>query len=113
MGKIEFMTQTTEKTQKHPSLVKLGENVKRLRIAAALSQEELAFAAEIDRTFLSAIERGVANPTVNTLASLIKVMNASFEEIVEGVETYPPNMFGLRRKNAAKPPKPTTNRRLR
>jgi transcriptional regulator with XRE-family HTH domain len=42
----------------------LGSNVKALRLALGLSQEELAFQAELDRTYISQIERGVGNPSV-------------------------------------------------
>jgi transcriptional regulator with XRE-family HTH domain len=42
----------------------LGGNVRRLRRERELSQEALAFEAEIDRTYVSQIERGVINPSL-------------------------------------------------
>ena len=42
----------------------LGRNVRRLRLERGLSQETLAFDAEIDRTYISQIERGVINPSL-------------------------------------------------
>jgi transcriptional regulator with XRE-family HTH domain len=36
-----------------------AENLRRTRRAIGLSQKELAYRAEIDRTYLSALERGV------------------------------------------------------
>jgi transcriptional regulator with XRE-family HTH domain len=78
-----------------------------------MSQEELAFASNVDRTFVSGIERGVSNPTLQTLTLLCDAMNAALPEIFQDVESYPPGMFGKRRKNAAKPQMPTVKRRLR
>lgn len=49
---------------------RLGANVKRLREQLGLSQEQLAFDAEMHRTYVSGIERGVRNPTVTVLERL-------------------------------------------
>lgn len=38
----------------------LGDNVKTLRLTLGLSQEELAFQADLDRTYISQIERGIS-----------------------------------------------------
>lgn len=43
---------------------RVAANVKRLRKAQKLTQEELAFRAGIDRSYISQIERGVKNPTI-------------------------------------------------
>ena len=59
----------------------VGRNVRRLRLAAGLTQEELAHRANLDRTYLSDIERGIRNPTVLLLrdvAAVLKVHPAVF-----------------------------------
>ena len=43
---------------------KLGKVIGALRKQANISQEELAFRASIDRTYISQIERGVGNPSL-------------------------------------------------
>lgn len=48
----------------------VGRNVRRLREEAGLSQEKLALEAELDRTYISGVERGVRNPTVMVIARL-------------------------------------------
>lgn len=48
----------------------IGENVRRLRIARKLTQEQLAHDAEIDVTYLRGIEAGRRNPSVAVLARL-------------------------------------------
>jgi len=41
-----------------------GRNVRRLREKNGLSQEAFGFAAGIDRTYVSGVERGARNPTL-------------------------------------------------
>jgi transcriptional regulator with XRE-family HTH domain len=45
-------------------------NLRRLRVARGVSQEALAADAEIDRTYVSRLERGFENPTVGLLDKL-------------------------------------------
>ena len=52
----------------------VGENVRRAREAIGVSQEELGDRAGIDRTYVSAVERGVRNPTVKVLARLAEAL---------------------------------------
>lgn len=48
----------------------VGENVRKLRERSGISQEELGFRSNLDRTYVSGVERGVRNPTVIVLARL-------------------------------------------
>lgn len=64
-------------------LSSLANNVRRLRKLASLSQEELAFQCEIDRTYISKLERGVANPSLLILARIADVLKVSIEELVK------------------------------
>jgi transcriptional regulator with XRE-family HTH domain len=52
----------------------LAKNLKRLRLAADLSQEDLAHRAEIDRTYVSSLERGRYSATVDMLERLAAVL---------------------------------------
>lgn len=52
----------------------LATNVKRVRVARDLSQEQLAFEAEIDRTYVSQIERAVINPSLLVLYKVAKAL---------------------------------------
>ncbi|ACT07408.1 transcriptional regulator, XRE family [Dickeya chrysanthemi Ech1591] len=45
----------------------LGQRVKALRLQAGLSQEAFAEKCGLDRTYISGIERGVRNPTLEVL----------------------------------------------
>ncbi len=52
----------------------MAKNLKRLRLAAELSQEDLAHRAEIDRTYVSSLERGRYSATVDMLERLAAVL---------------------------------------
>ena len=45
----------------------VGDNVKRLRLVAGISQAELANRMEVDRAYVSGLEQGQRNPTVVSL----------------------------------------------
>jgi transcriptional regulator with XRE-family HTH domain len=59
----------------------LAGNVKALRLAQSLSQEELAFQADLDRTYISQIERGVSNPSVLVLVKLSNILGVELHEL--------------------------------
>lgn len=48
----------------------LAENVKQARRELGLSQEALALETEIDRTYISGIERAKRNPSLTLIAKL-------------------------------------------
>lgn len=50
----------------------LAENLKRHRLAAGLSQEELAHRADIDRTYVSSLERCQYAATVDVIEKLAR-----------------------------------------
>ncbi len=50
-----------------------------------LSQEELAFLASIDRTYIARIEEGKANPSVRILHKLSRKLNIRLHELLAGV----------------------------
>lgn len=62
----------------------VGRNVRSARQAAGLSQEALADLAEIDRTYVSGVERGVRNPTVTVVALLAKALATTPANLLEG-----------------------------
>lgn len=45
----------------------LGVAVRKRRSELGVSQEELSFRSELDRTYISGVERGVRNPTIKSL----------------------------------------------
>lgn len=65
------------------TLTSLANNVKKHRKEAGLSQEELAFQCDIDRTYISKVERGVANPSLLILARIAETLNVKIEDLVK------------------------------
>ncbi len=63
-----------------------GEVLKRVRIKKKLSQEELAFEAGVDRTFVSRLERGLKQPTITTLIGLGLALGVSAADLVRETE---------------------------
>lgn len=63
-----------------------GGVLRRTRVAAGVSQEELAGRADVDRTFISRLERGVRQPTIATLISLSKALGVSAGDLVRETE---------------------------
>ena len=61
----------------------VGLNVRRLREARRLSQEELAFEAEIHRTYISGVERGVRNPTVTVVAKMAEALGVTPDQLLK------------------------------
>ena len=61
----------------HHARTTLAANVKRVRLAAGISQEELAFRAGIDRTYASQIERAKANPSLGITCSIADALGVT------------------------------------
>jgi transcriptional regulator with XRE-family HTH domain len=55
----------------------VGSNVKKLRIAADLTQAELADRMGVDRAYVSGLEQGNRNPTVVSLWHVAKALGVS------------------------------------
>ena len=60
----------------------LAQNVKAARKALALSQEALALEAEIDRTYISGIERARRNPSLDLIVKLAKRLKMTPSELL-------------------------------
>lgn len=61
----------------------LGQNVRALRTELGLTQEDLAFEADLHRTYVSGIERGIRNPTVVIVAILAKALKVEPARLLE------------------------------
>jgi transcriptional regulator with XRE-family HTH domain len=60
----------------------LAVNTKALREARGLSQETLALEAEVDRTYVSQIERGVCNPSLRVLHQIAMTLKAPISDLL-------------------------------
>jgi len=53
----------------------VGKNLRKYRKASGYSQEALAGEIELHRTYVSGIERGIRNPSVESLAKLATALD--------------------------------------
>ena len=61
----------------------VGENVRRARIGAGMTQEQLAERCGFSQQYLSGLERGRRNPTIVTLYELAQALGVSHVSLVE------------------------------
>ncbi len=59
-----------------------AQNLRRCRKAKGLSQEALAYDADIDRTYISALERGVYAATIDMVGRIAEVLGVEPEELL-------------------------------
>ena len=68
------------------TLAAFGRNVARIRSHRGLSQDELAEKADLDRTYVSGIERGVRNPGIKTVLRIARALGVSVGDLCKGVD---------------------------
>jgi transcriptional regulator with XRE-family HTH domain len=60
---------------------KFGNNLKRLRREKGISQESLALSANLDRTYISSIEKGERNVSITVVEKLANALNVKISEL--------------------------------
>jgi transcriptional regulator with XRE-family HTH domain len=60
-----------------------AKNLRKLRQAKGLSQEELAHLANIDRTYVSSLERAVYSPSIEVLEKLAHALGVQPEDLIK------------------------------
>jgi transcriptional regulator with XRE-family HTH domain len=66
----------------------IAKTVKDRRKSLRLSQEAMADLADIDRTYASQIERGIANPSLTVLCSVANALDLTFAQLITGSVQY-------------------------
>lgn len=79
-SKLHFYN-VVQKSEKQ-LLVKIGLNVKRLRLDKNLSQFQLSTEAEIPKNQIGRIERAEINTTILTLNKIANVLNVDIKELL-------------------------------
>ncbi|AZC38293.1 helix-turn-helix domain-containing protein [Pseudomonas chlororaphis] len=70
-------------TQDYEQLrLQLAENIRLIRRVKNLTQEQLALMAEVDRTYVSQIERGVGNPSLMVLCKLANIFELTADQLL-------------------------------
>lgn len=85
---MELMLEAMEKPQvaQTPRQI-FGMNLRRARRLKDVSQEELAFRADLSRTYVSEVERGVRNVSIDNMGQLAEALGVPLKDLVD------PEMF--------------------
>lgn len=67
----------------------VGSNVRRLRKERGLTQEQLAFEAGLDLTYIGGIERGRRNPSLLVMARVAEALGSSLIELLRADVSEP------------------------
>lgn len=73
------------KPRDEPLLKALAAEVKRRRLALEMSQEDLAFRADVHRTFVGKIEVGQTQPSFTVLFHLAQALETDVLDLLAGV----------------------------
>jgi transcriptional regulator with XRE-family HTH domain len=64
----------------------LGKELRQAREKAGMTQEQLAFRARVDRTYISILERDKKSPTVITLLRICRALKVPASQIIARIE---------------------------
>lgn len=67
-------------------LQSFGGLISKRRKRLGISQEELASRADLDRTYISGLERGVRNPSLTAIVKVATGLGITTEKLVKGLE---------------------------
>ena len=62
-------------------LEKLGSRIRILRLEIGLSQEQLSFECDLDRTYIGSVERGERNIATLNIRKISRALNVSISEL--------------------------------
>ena len=65
--------------------IEIGLRIREKRKALGLSQEQLALKAEIDRTYMTSVENGRRNVSIQNIEKIIKALETTFEDFFKGI----------------------------
>ena len=68
----------------------IGQRIKSIRVKSNLTQEKLAERMEINTKYLSSIERGKENPTLNTIICLAEALEVDIGDIFSSLQNEDP-----------------------
>lgn len=66
----------------------LGMRIRYLRNQKKWSQEDLALEANINKNYISDLERGMRNPTLKIIEKIAIALEISLEELMKGIQSF-------------------------
>jgi transcriptional regulator with XRE-family HTH domain len=80
------MPNASPKYAHDPALVALGLAIRAIRQSRGLSQEELAHLSQVDRSYMSSIERGTQNAGIMTLVRIAACIDVSVADLMSSAK---------------------------
>jgi transcriptional regulator with XRE-family HTH domain len=81
------------KDKSNALLVIFGENLRKFRNERNISQEELAFKAKLDRTYISGLECGKRNPTLKIIVQLSNALDMEPSELLNNLHSIAKELY--------------------
>ena len=66
--------------------LKIGQRIKELREIAEMSQKDLAYTADLDRSYIASIENGQRNVSIINIEKIAFALNVSISEFFKSNE---------------------------
>jgi transcriptional regulator with XRE-family HTH domain len=66
--------------------LKIGQRIKELRKTATMSQKDLAYAADLDRSYIASIENGQRNVSIVNIEKIATALNVTIKEFFNDAE---------------------------
>jgi transcriptional regulator with XRE-family HTH domain len=67
--------------------IKVGKRIKELRNSQQISQEQLGFKADLDRTYITSVETGKRNISIIALEKIILALNTDFANFFKELDS--------------------------
>ena len=66
--------------------VKIGQRIRQLREVSSMSQKDLAYSADLDRSYIASIENGSRNVSIVNIEKISIALNVTLKEFFNDVE---------------------------
>jgi transcriptional regulator with XRE-family HTH domain len=66
--------------------IKIGKRIKQLREAANMSQKELAYTADLDRSYIASVENGQRNISIVNIERIAIALGSSLKELFNSID---------------------------
>lgn len=66
--------------------LKIGQRIKELRETASMSQKDLAYTADLDRSYIASIENGQRNVSIVNIEKIAAALNVTLKEFFNDAE---------------------------
>lgn len=66
--------------------LKIGQRIKQLRETADMSQKDLAYSADLDRSYIASVENGQRNISIVNIEKIAKALGVTLKEFFNDIQ---------------------------